>query len=214
MLDKLEERTIILKRFFWSDRQLYQLGRLVGIEWFNMFERKFSHDQYAYFAEQEKREARKLVLGIEDDTKFVEVLNNPSVQPKYMEIDRFIGKHYFYERNIGFELSDKRNILREEVRGVLKDTKGRAYIFLKAIIDLQKEGKWDRAYDGATWVDILSKIRQLKGSYPSPRDLAIIKSYKIYYKTGSRRYPTHTVPKEMIPTIDDELEKWKNCEIN
>jgi len=47
------------------------------------------------------------------------------------------------------------------------------------------------------------------GKYPSPRHLAILKSYKIYYRTGSRRYPTHTIPEEMIPIIDIELEKWK-----
>jgi len=135
------------------------------------------------------------------------------VQPKYaLTIDRFIGEHYFYDKSAGFEPSDKRNILREEVRGALEDTKGRGYFLLKAIIDLEKEGKWDRAYGGATWVDILAKTRQLKGRYPSPRDLAIIRSYKIYYKTGSRRYPTHTVPKEMIPTINDELEKCKNAQ--
>ena len=211
-MDKLEERKILLRRFFWKDRQLYQLGRLAGIEWFEIFERKFSHDQYAYFAEEERKEAQKHILDIQDDTKFIEVLNDPSVQPRYMEIDRFVGEHYFYDRSTGFELSDKRTLLREEIRGALEETKGRGYFFLKAIIDLKKEGKWDRAYRGATWVDMLSKIRQLKGNYPSPRDLAIIKSYKIYYKTGSRRYPTHTVPKEMIPAIDDELKKWKNSQ--
>jgi hypothetical protein len=211
-MNRLEERKILLRRFFWNDRQLYQLGRLAGVEWFNIFERKFSHDQYAYFAEEERREARKHILDIEDDMKFIEVLNDSSVQPKYMEIDRFVGEHYFYDRSTGFEISDKRNLLREEVRGALEETKGRGYFLLKAIIDLEKEEKWDRAYGGATWVDILAKIRQLKGNYPSPRDLAIIKSYKIYYKTGSRRYPTHTVPKEMIQTINDELEKWKNAQ--
>ena len=211
-MDKLEERKILLRRFFWNDRQLYQLGRLAGIEWFNIFERKFSHDQYAYFAEEERREARKHILDIESDAKFIEILDDPSVQPKYMDIDRFVGEHYFYDRSTGFELSDKRSFLREEVRGALEETKGRGYFLLKAIIDLETEEKWDRAYGGATWVDILAKIRELKGSYPSPRDLAIIRSYKIYYKTGSRRYPTHTVPKEMIPTISDELKKWKNTQ--
>jgi hypothetical protein len=213
-MDRLEERKIILRRFFFSDKQLYQLGRLASIDWFNMFERKFSLDQYAYFAEEERREALERVLNIEDDAKFIEALNDPSVQPKYIEIDRFIGEHYFYDRSTGFELSDKRNILRKEVQGALEETKGRGYFFLKAIIDLEAEGKWDRAYDGATWVDILFKVRQLKGSYPSPRDLAILRSYKIYYKTGSRRYPTHTVPREMMPTINDELEKWKRAHEN
>ncbi len=51
---------------------------------------------------------------------------------------------------------------------------------LKAIIELRKEGKWDRAFGGATWTDMLTKIRENGGVYPPPRDLAILKSYKIY----------------------------------
>ena len=54
-------------------------------------------------------------------------------------------------------------------------------------------------------MDILAKIRELGGVYPSPRDLALLKSYRIYYKTGSRRYPTHTVPEEIIPVVEEVL---------
>ena len=97
--------------------------------------------------------------------------------------------------------------IRSKVKGVLKDTKGRTSYFLKAIIELYKDGSWDKAYGGATWEDMLSKIRELGGPYPSPRDLVILKSYDLYFKTGSRRYPTHTVPLEMIAIVNDELEK-------
>jgi len=57
-------------------------------------------------------------------------------------------------------------------------------------------------------VDILAKIRELGGNYPPPRDLALLKSYKIYYKTGSRRYPTHTVPEEIIPLVEEVLNQY------
>lgn len=208
-MEKIRERELLLKRFFCSDRQLYQLGMLAAIEWFNMFDLKFTKDQYAFFAEEEKKEARVRILDIPDDQKFSDILNKAE-PPKYMEIDRFIGEYYYYDANIGkFALENKTGILRGEVRDALKETKERGYSFIKAIIELYKKGKWDQAYGGATWIDILSKIRELKGKYPSPRDLAILKSYRIYYKTGSNRYPTHTVPEEMIPIIDDELENWR-----
>jgi len=172
-----------------------------------MYERKFTVDEYAYFAREERKEAEEQIINMVDDVKFVDALNKVG-KPKYMEVDRFIGERYFFDGNI-FEKADKRDLLRDLVRNALKETKERDYFFLKTIIKLYYEGKWDRAYGGAIWIDILSKIRELGGSYPSPRDLAILKSYRIYFKTGSRRYPTHTVPVEMIPTIEEEMEKWK-----
>jgi len=208
-VEKIREREILLKRFFWNDRQLHQLGKLANIDWFSMFDLKFAKDQYAYFAEEEKKEARERILNIPNEQQFVDILNKTE-PPKYMEINRFIGEHYFYDVNVGqFTSENKTDILRKEVRDALEETKERGYSFLKAIIELYYKGKWDRAYGGATWTDILSKIRELNGKYPSPRDLAILKSYRIYYKTGSNRYPTHTVPEEMIPTIDNELENWR-----
>jgi hypothetical protein len=68
---------------------------------------------------------------------------------------------------------------------------------------------WDRAYGGVVWTDILAKMREIGGDYPAPRDVAIIKSYRIYYKTGSRRYPTHTIPEEIIPIVKDELKRQR-----
>jgi len=206
-----EERKILLRRFFYDDRRLYRLGKASELKWFDDFDYKFSKDDYAYFAMEEKKEAfEKLSNPLEvNDEKFVSALNEIG-PPKYKGIDRFIGKYYYVDNKDGiFKLEDKQDDIRKEVFGALKDTKGRAYYFLKAIIDLYNEGKWDNAYGGSVWIDILAKIRDLKGVYPAPRDIAIIGSYWIYYKTGSRRYPTHTIPKEMIPIVDAELEKWK-----
>jgi len=80
------------------------------------------------------------------------------------------------------------------------------------VIQLYKEGKWDEAFGGAAWVDILTKIRQLKGVYPPPRDLVLLKSYNIYYRTGSRRYPTHTIPEEMIPVVEEAIDRFIKSE--
>lgn len=204
-MDKFDERRILLKRFFWRDRDLYNFGKLAGLRWFDKFDHKFSRDIYAYFATEEKQEALEQIVNQTNDTKFIEVLNKLEI--KYLEIDRFLGEHYFYERNGEFVIADKRDDLRKDVKNALEETKERGYYFLKAIIELKRDDRWDKAYGGASWVDILAKIRELGGKYPSPRDIAILKSYRIYYRTGSRRYPTHTVPEEMISAIGAELMK-------
>jgi len=212
LLNKVEERRILINRFFFDDRRLYQIGKHLGIEWFDKFDTKFAKDKYAYFSLDEKREAIERIIHVSSDEKFIQAINkimetNP---PSYLRIDRFIGRYYFFdaEKRI-FRLEDRRDIIREDVRGALKETRDAGYFFLKAIIELWKEGRWDKAYGGATWVDILAKIRELGGRYPSPRHLAILKSYRIYYKTGSRRYPTHTIPEEIIPVVEEVLKEWE-----
>jgi len=212
-IDKFAERRILLKRFFWRDRALYQIGKSAGLEWFNKFDGKFARDKYAYFSLDEKREAIEKIVGISSDETFIKAVNEALKlePPKHLTIDRFVGKHYYFDKdNMSFKLEDRRDIIRKEVKGALKETGEAGYFFLKAIIELWKEGRWDDAYGGATWVDILAKIRELGGRYPSPRHVVIIKSYRIYYKTGSRRYPTHTIPEEMIPTVEEELEKFRS----
>jgi len=206
-----EERKILLRRFFYDDRRLHKLGKASKQEWFDDFDYKFGKDDYAYFAMEEKEDALKMLANPTEvnDEKFISALNEIGLS-KYRGIDCFTGKYYYLDNKTGiFKVDNKQDDIREEVFGVLKDTKGRAYYFLKAIIELYKEDKWDKAYGGATWIDILAKIRDLKGIYPAPRDIAIVGSYQIYYKTGSRRYPTHTIPEEMILIVDIELEKWK-----
>jgi hypothetical protein len=211
-MDKVKERKILLSRFFRNDRRLYQVGKSAKIGWFDKFDRRFGKDKYAYFAREEEAEAIDMLAQPETlgDQKFIEALNEVG-PPGYMKIDRFVGKYYYFDDKGDsiFKLEDKRDGVRDDVRGVLEDTKGRAYYFLKAIISLQEQGQWDRAYGGATWSDILGKMREIGGDYPAARDMPIFTSYRIYYKTGSRRYPTHTIPEEMIPLVKDELEKQK-----
>lgn len=208
---RIDERGILLRRFFYDDRRLYKLGKVAGLKWFDNFDYRFGRDEYAFFAAEEKQEALTYLTNPRElnDEVFISALNEVG-PPKYMEIDRFVGKCYYFDAGDGiFKLENRQSNVRKDVLGALEDTKGRAYYFLKAIIKLHDEGKWDKAYGGATWIDILAKIREIKGAYPAPRDIAIIKSYRIYYKTGSRRYPTHTVPREMIDIIKATLEEWE-----
>ena len=211
--NKIWERRILIRRFFWQDRVLYRIGKIAGIDWFDRFDRKFAKDIYAYFSLEEKSEAVERIVNLNSDDRFIRAINEVMKlePPRYLSIDRFIGRYYFFDsKNRCFRLEDRRDIVREDVRNALKETGKAGYLFLKAIIELWKEGRWDKAYGGATWVDILAKIRELGGKkYPSPRHIVILKSYRIYYKTGSRRYPTHTIPEEMIPTVEEVLKEWE-----
>jgi hypothetical protein len=208
-MNKTIERRMLLRRIFYSDRDLYKIGKLADLAWFSRFEAKFERDRYAYFADEERKEAVERIVSELPDDRFVEVVNNVFKEEKrYVEIDRFVGEHYYFDVSTGLKLDNKQEELKKEIWSALEETGGRSYYFLKAVIELYKEGRWDRAYGGATWVNILAKIRELGGVYPPPRDLALLKSYKIYYKTGSKRYPTHTVPEEMIPVVKDVLERY------
>jgi len=209
-----EERKTILDRFFYRDRDIHAIGKACKIPWFDKFDDKFARDTYAYFASAEKTEAiEKIAAANISDQEFVDVLNlmrqNGSLV-FYDGIDRFVGEHYFFDSEEGFRAENRQNTVRDDVKNALGELKERGCNFLQAVIDLYERGKWDRAYGGATWADILAQVRSLGGGYPSPRDLAILKSYKLYYKTGSRRYPTHTIPEEIIEVVAGALKEWKS----
>jgi hypothetical protein len=183
-LDKKAERKIILRRLFYNDRDLYKIGRLAGLDWFSRFEAKFERDRYAHFADEERKEAIERIASELPDSKFVEVVNNVFKEEKrYVEIDRYVGEHYYFDVSTGLRLDNKQEELKKEIWSALEETNGRSYHFLKAIIELYKEGRWDRAYGGAAWVDILAKIRELGGVYPPPRDLALLRARSEAWKS-------------------------------
>ena len=203
------ERKIILRRLFQYNEDLYKIGRLAGLDWFNRFEAKLKSGEYPYFTNEEREEAIERIASELPDSKFIEMVNNVFKEvERRLEIDRFVGEHYYFDVSAGLKLDNKQEELKKEIWEVLEITNGRTYHFLKAIIKLYKEGRWDRTYGGATWWDIMAKIRELKGTYPLLPDLAILKSYKIYYKTGGTRHRTYTVPEEIIPVVEEVLERY------
>ena len=209
-MNKEDERRMLVRRLFYSDRDVYRLGKLIGIGWFAKFDAKFAKDTYAYFSDGERSEAVSLIVSAPGEDSFVKAINATYIEKsRYLLIEHFAGCHYCFDEKSGVTRGDASGKTAVEAMGALKDTAGRGFYFLKALIALYEEDKWDKAYHGAAWADVLAKIRELGGAYPSPRDLSILKSYGIYYRTGSRRYPTHTIPEEMISTIKKTLWTWK-----
>lgn len=198
---------MLLQRLFHrNDSDLYKLGREANIAWFDRFAPKFEKDIYAYFSDEERKQGLEKVVSIIPSARFVSVVNTVfREKERFLTIDRFVGTRYYFDPVVGIALDNRQEEIRQGVRDAIKDTKGRGYFFLRAIVELYRENRWDRGYGGATWTDILAKTRELDGSYPAPRDIMLLKSYRLYYKTGSRRYPTHTIPEEIIDIVEEVL---------
>ncbi|MGB9760177.1 MAG: hypothetical protein ACP5H3_03810 [Candidatus Aenigmatarchaeota archaeon] len=213
-MNEEEEKETILERFFYADRFLFRFGTLAQIPWFERYKVRFEGNKYAYFpSDEERTEAKKIIISLPRE-KFIEIANKLFLELKekdefHPDFRFFFGEIFFFSPEEGFKIENRRDEVRKAVKKALEETKGRAYYFLKAIINLWKRKEWDKVYDGATFVNITSEIRNLKGSLPSPRDLVILKSYNLYYKHGSRRYPVHSIPKEIIDLVEEEIEKWK-----
>jgi len=209
-MNSFDERKILLNRYFYHDRDFQSIGKACKISWFDRYDDKFAKDKYAYFSAEEKIEAIDKIASTDlNDREFADVLNSMK-EKAITQIDRFTGEHIYFDPDVGFRGENRQPDFKKAVDGALKELGARGYYFLQAIINLYENRKWDRAYGGATWPDILAEIRRLGGQYPSPRDLAILKSFKLYYKTGSRRYPTHTIPVETLEIVKAILGEWKS----
>jgi len=44
---------------------------------------------------------------------------------------------------------------------------------------------------------------------PSLRDFAVLRACQICYKSGSRRYPSHSIPLKILSTVEEALEEWR-----
>lgn len=204
--EKIEERRILLFRFY--SGKLYEIGKFLDISWFNQFDEAFEFAGCVPLYGDNEKEALNLIVNSISDKKLEEVFER--FEPNLWNIESFLGKYYTFV-NGKFSIGSKHNEIRKDVLKALSETGERGYAFLKAIISLYEEGKCDSVYGGAKFSDIVAKLREITGrsTMPSPMDYVLFNSYKIYYKTGSNKYPTHTIPPESIPTVKHALEEFK-----
>ena len=205
---KIEERKILLRRFFRSAEKLYNIGKFLDLKWFNQFDEELKSKGWLYFDSDKEKEVIDLIADSISDEQLRYIFEK--FEPSLWGIDCFRGKHYSFENGV-FEIKNRQNEVREAVLEVLGITGERGYAFLKAIINIYEEGKWDSADSGAVFSNIIAKMREIIGepTMPSPRDYPLFSSYKLYYKTGSNKYPTHTIPMEIIPVVKEALEEWR-----
>jgi len=130
--------------------------------------------------------------------------------PKYVGFDVFRGYYFYYKLGDALKRECRWDEVYDNTLKALKDTKGRVKPFLKALISLYTEEKPSFML-GYSLSKIQEKIIELEGRVRNltPVDYVVLKAYKIYYKTGSRRYPEHALPIESIPPIEKAIEDFK-----
>ncbi len=211
--DKKKERFILIRRFIRDDIALYRIAKELGVKiaskYDDAYEKHLRYGYTFYIPYNERDEIIKEIASVIRDEKLVEIFNE--LKPKDLLGIGFRGKYYVYEEGKGLRLENAWNLIKKDVLEALKITGERGYAFLKAIIMLYREGKWKGDLYGARYDDIIAKMREILGKivFPAPRDFILFRSYKIYYKSGSRKYPTHSIPEEIIPAVEEALEEWK-----
>ncbi len=192
---------------------LYRIAKELGIDAASKYDKDYEkHLRYGHMFYISPDERDKLIEEIAkaiSDDRLVEIFNE--LKPKDFLGLGFRGKYYVYEEGRGLRLENAWKRVKRDVLDALEVTGERGYAFLKAIIMLHEEGKWKGDYYGARYEDIIAKMRDILGKtvFPAPRDFIVFRSYKICYKSGSRKYPTHSVPEEIIPAVGEALEEWK-----
>ena len=212
----VRERIILIQRFLGrSDEALYVVGKELGVALAGKYDaayRDYQLRRTSHFyipLEERGRLADEIARAITDE-KLVEVFNR--FKPRDWLGLGFRGRFYTFEEDRGLSLRGSWDEVKEDVAEVLDQLGERAYAFLRAIIELRNLGKWSGDYYGASYSDILARMREICGKpiLPAPRDFPILRSYRLYYKSGSRKYPTHSIPEEIIPAVREALERWKS----
>jgi hypothetical protein len=193
--EKLKERALLLMRFYWMD-DIYKIGKELNIPYFNKSPHYWQIDHY--------QGALEISTSMTDDGLLRLIEKHP---PKYkLDLGGFQGNHYTANENGEVTLSSSWSQVRENVQTVLNKRWGgeKAYGLLQAIIN--KGGR-------ASYFDLIGEIEEVLGyeyvpSYLLPR----MKQFKLIFKTGSNKYPDWTMPSEIIPAVQQQLEAYRRPE--
>ena len=167
---------------------------------------------YSFYIDLDERgRLVKLIAKLMDDNTLFELFDKYKPEYYYRDLGVFRGSYYVYDgvklkQGCGWD-----EVYRDAVKA-LKERKERAYYFLKAIIEIYKERPPDPLYYNAPRLaEIEKKIIEFIGRtlMLTPVDYVTLKAYRIYFKAGTRRNPTHAIPLESIPPIEKALEEWK-----
>lgn len=211
--DKVRERVLLIRRFIHEDILLYRLAKELGIDMASKYDKAYEeHLKYGYSFYIPLEERAILIEEIAkkiSDEKLLDLFNE--FKPEDILGIGFRGRYYVYERGKGLRLENGWESVKKDTWEALEITEERGYAFLKAIILLYKEGKWKGDYYGARYDEVIAKMRDILGKtvFPAPRDFIVLRSYGIYYKSGSRKHPTHSIPEEIIPAVEETLEEWR-----
>ncbi|MCC6015095.1 MAG: hypothetical protein LM564_05270 [Desulfurococcaceae archaeon] len=171
--------------------------------------------KFIYLPEDLRRELIRVCTREISDEKLVEAFGTvkPSLYPEGIP---FRGNYYTYFGDGNLQFRSSWGEVKRDVYEVLEQGGERIYAFLRAIVELteellKKHGPRYCYISGPDYGSILRRMREILGRFEAltPRDFAMLKAFGIYYKSGSRRYPGHSVPLEIIPAVKEALEEWR-----
>lgn len=187
--EKLRERIILLTRLYWSD-QIHKIGTDLDIEEIKNVENHWSLDYY---------KSVSLLAKKIDDSKLSEIIAN--YPTKYIDLGGFQGKHYSLDEKGNLKFESSWETVRKNVQSALKQWNEKAYSVLKALIN--KKGS-------SSYFELIDEIGKVLGKEYVPSFLLPrLSPLKLVFKTGSNKYPSWTIPTEIIPVVEEELQKFK-----
>lgn len=216
------ERFLLLNRFSFSDKQLYEFADTLASkdERLSVFVEKYrpdyeAHERRGYsftLRYDDKRELIRELSRASDDEGLVRFFNYNAPGYDYTGLGKFRGRFYTYTMGGKLELRCEWDDVYQDTLKAIEETKERAKYFLWAIIriySIDKFEKYTYSY-GPPLSEIQSVIKDMVGRTVrlAPQDYVILKAYRLYYKSGSKRYPGHSIPFEIISPVEKALEKF------
>lgn len=186
--DKLKERVILLMRLYWLE-DLFNIGKELSLPHVNNVTHYWELEPY------------KIALAIAQTLNDNELINLVSSHaPKYVEFGGFQGQFYTASKIGIISLTSSWEKVRTNVNKALEKWGYKTYGVLKALIN--KKGS-------ASYFDLIDEIEKVLSyefvpSYLLPR----LAPLKLVFKTGSNKYPSWTIPTEIMPVVNNELEKF------
>jgi hypothetical protein len=210
--NKEYEKRLLFARL--SDEDLVCVAAEAGLAYSDLCEEAHRRGSIYIPSELKKKIIDELVEKVSDE-KLVETFKRIKPRIFWGELP-FRGNYYTYLGDGNLQLKSSWNDVKKDVHDILKEGGERIYAFLRAIIELTEEmlKTSEPGYlyiFGPDYGSILRKMRDILGRIEmlTPRDFAVLKASGIYYKSGSRRHPTHSILLETIPAVKEALEEWK-----
>jgi len=184
---KLQEKTALLMRLFWLEI-LFKTGKQLKLPYFDQFS--------DYWAMNHYQAALEIARSIDDDQLLRLARENPS---KYeLSLGGFQGNYYSATERGLVSLESSWPKVKDNAKRALERWQLSAFGALQGVLRLGGE---------TTYWKLLEEAETL-GARVSPSLLKRLEALKLLFKTGSNRYPTWTIPTEIVPPLKEELEAF------
>ncbi|MCC6005008.1 MAG: hypothetical protein LM590_11795 [Thermofilum sp.] len=204
------ERILLLSRL--NDEDLVCVAAAAGLAGYDELCKK-ARQGYVYLPDDVRSRVIKDLMEIEDE-KLVEAFRK--TEPRLYPDLPFRGNYYTYLGDGDLQLKSSWSEVKRDVHELLEKGGERMYAFLKAVVELteellEKHGPRYCYIFGPDYGSIVRRMREILGRLetPLPRDFVLLKASGIYYKSGSRRYPSHSILLETLPAVKEALEEWE-----